>query len=235
MQIPYTLVRRRRKSVGIAVSAKKGVVVSAPSWVSLRVIGEILEEKREWILAKQREIEEAQALVRSKTLDEGELYLYRGREYPLRLIPGEWGRKSRVEFDGITLAVFYPSDESSPGCCIARLLRSFYMKEAERVLCERVDYFSHIMGIRPSGLSLRDQKTRWGSCSSKGRISFNWRLILASPEVLDYVVVHEMTHLFEMNHSKRFWDRVEKVFPGFRHSRDWIKKNGASLRMDLSG
>jgi len=100
---------------------------------------------------------------------------------------------------------------------------------ALRVLPERCRYFAGVMGVRYGRITIRNQKTRWGSCSSGGNLNFNCLLMLAPPEVRDYVVVHELAHLKEMNHSPRFWKEVEKVLPDYRQRLLWLKKNGPEL------
>ena len=100
---------------------------------------------------------------------------------------------------------------------------------ALRVLPERCRYFAGIMGVSYGRITIRNQKTRWGSCSSKGNLNFNCLLMLAPPEIRDYVVVHELAHRKEMNHSPRFWKEVEKVLPDYRQRVSWLKKNGPEL------
>ncbi len=100
---------------------------------------------------------------------------------------------------------------------------------ALRVLPERCRYFAGIMGVSYGRITIRNQKTRWGSCSSRGNLNFNCLLMLAPPEVRDYVVVHELAHRKEMNHSPRFWKEVEKVLPDYRRRLLWLKKNGPEL------
>jgi predicted metal-dependent hydrolase len=89
------------------------------------------------------------------------------------------------------------------------------------------------MGVRPASLTIRNQKSRWGSCSTRGTLSFNWRLIMAPPEVLDYVVVHELAHMMEHNHSKAFWALVAKYCPDYLAHRNWLKQNQAAMWPDL--
>lgn len=100
---------------------------------------------------------------------------------------------------------------------------------AGKVLQERVAFFAELMGVDYGRITVRDQRTRWGSCSVKGNLNFNWRLILAPGEVLDYVVVHELAHRREMNHSDRFWRFVEVVMPDYQWRRAWLKTNGSEL------
>ena len=101
--------------------------------------------------------------------------------------------------------------------------------KALEVIPMRVEYFANIMGVTYGNITIRNQKTRWGSCSSEKNLNFNWKLILAPPEVLDYVVVHELCHLKEMNHSKAFWDEVGKVMPEYETYKLWLKENGWKL------
>ncbi|MBO5095030.1 MAG: M48 family metallopeptidase [Lachnospiraceae bacterium] len=108
-------------------------------------------------------------------------------------------------------------------------LEARYRKAAREYITARVAYYEPIIGVTHTRLSIRDQKTRWGSCSSRGGLNFNWRLMLAPPRVLDYVVVHELCHRKEMNHSKAFWHAVETVLPDYRELRKWLRENGNTL------
>lgn len=100
---------------------------------------------------------------------------------------------------------------------------------ALEIIPGRCRYYAGIMGVSYGRITIRNQKTRWGSCSSKGNLNFNCLLMLAPPEILDYVVVHELAHRKEMNHSPRFWKEVEKVLPDYRKRVSWLKKNGPAL------
>lgn len=104
-----------------------------------------------------------------------------------------------------------------------------FRKQAAVIFAERTAYFANIMGVEYGGITIREQKTRWGSCSSKRNLNFNWKLVLAPRNVLDYVVVHELCHLIEMNHSPRFWAQVENVLPDYRYERKWLKDHGWML------
>lgn len=101
--------------------------------------------------------------------------------------------------------------------------------EALKVIPERVEYFAKVIGVTYGKITVRNQKTRWGSCSSKGNLNFNCLLMLAPPEVLDYVVVHELCHRKQMNHSKAFWLEVEKVLPDYKEVRKWLKEEGSQM------
>lgn len=105
-----------------------------------------------------------------------------------------------------------------------------YQRQAAEKIAQKVAYYGELMEVTCGRITIRDQKTRWGSCSTKGNLNFNWRLILAPEEVLDYVVVHELAHRKEMNHSERFWREVEKILPDYRSRRLWLKQNGSILQ-----
>ena len=107
--------------------------------------------------------------------------------------------------------------------------RARYIKIARDIFTRKTEYYARIMGVSYGRISIREQKTRWGSCSSQGNLNFNWRLIFAPENVLDYVVVHELAHRKEMNHSKAFYAIVESVLPDYRVSRKWLRDNGDRL------
>ena len=106
-----------------------------------------------------------------------------------------------------------------------------YREAAKEYIPKRVDYYIQFTGGTYERITIRDQKTRWGSCSSRGTLSFNWRLMLAPPSILDYVVVHELCHLTHMNHSREFWQAVEYVLPEYKQCRKWLREHGDELRL----
>jgi predicted metal-dependent hydrolase len=110
-----------------------------------------------------------------------------------------------------------------------RRLKDWLVKEAQADLDGHVQHYARRLGLRPKRLSLRDQSSRWGSCSSTGVLSFSWRLILAPPHVLEYVTVHEVAHLAEMNHGPRFWALVKRAMPMFESAQNWLKTDGFDL------
>ncbi len=102
-------------------------------------------------------------------------------------------------------------------------------QKAREILSSSVEYWSSQMGVRYGRIAIREQRTRWGSCSQKGNLNFNWKLVLAPPEVRDYVVIHELCHLSHLNHSKEFWARVGKFCPEYKIQRRWLRENGHTL------
>lgn len=109
--------------------------------------------------------------------------------------------------------------------------RAAGIRKARDCITKRAAYYAGILHVTYGQITIRDQKSRWGSCSSQGNLNFTWKLILAPPEVLDYVVVHELCHRLEMNHSAAFWNQVEKVMPDYKVRRQWLKENGWLLEL----
>ena len=106
-----------------------------------------------------------------------------------------------------------------------------YRQAAKEYFPKRAEYYAGILGVTYERIRIAGQKTRWGSCSRSGTLSFNWKLMLARPMVLDYVVVHELCHIKEMNHSPRFWKLVEEIMPDYKEYRKWLKENGNTLQL----
>lgn len=127
----------------------------------------------------------------------------------------------RIEADRLIL----PMRRAAPG----RRIEAFLKHNARNRISGQVDHYAAQVGKPVHRITLRDTRSRWGSCSQDGRLMFSWRLILAPPEVLSYVVAHEVAHLVEMNHSKAFWQVVERIYPDWRTQRDWLRQHGPEL------
>ncbi len=120
----------------------------------------------------------------------------------------------------------------SPAEGVGSALERWYRRAARREIAPRLDVATRAAGTRYSGLAIRGQRTRWASCSATGRMSFNWRLLLAPAPILDYVVWHEVCHLEVMDHSSRFWSLLGDRWPGYREDREWLRRNGSTLVLD---
>lgn len=152
--------------------------------------------------------------------------LYRGRGYKIRVHVDTNRRRPRVELAGDELLLHTPRTEEA---CLQEAMEGWLIRQAHMIFPVRVMYFQQMTGGRVNRIHIKDQKTRWGSCSSKCNLNFNWRLVMAPPEVLDYVVVHELCHLTHMNHSRDFWGLVGQVMPEYKERRRWLRENGSLL------
>jgi predicted metal-dependent hydrolase len=212
--IPYTVRRSQRaRRVRVNVHAHEGVEVVLPVREPERAAAAAVSELRPWIERRLREAREVRARVAAR---EGTVP-YLG--VPLTLVP-ERGR-TRAHRRGERLLV--PAEE--PRAAIER----FYRRAARGEVAARLDRATALTGRAYSGLEIRAQRTRWASCSPNGRMSFNWRLLLAPERILEYVIWHEVCHLEVLDHSRRFWSLLERRWPDYRRDRDWLRRYGATL------
>lgn len=149
-------------------------------------------------------------------------YLYLGKEYSVEI------RQNKINLIELEDKLYIASSSEK---YIKIYLESWYKQQARKVIIERVQLYSAYSGLRFNSISLSSATTRWGSCSSQKNLNFNWKLIMAPLEVIDYVVSHELAHLEELNHSKDFWEKVRKMFPIYRQYRTWLKRHGHTLNI----
>lgn len=207
-------VSRRRRSVGLTITDTGDLVVHAPQGLSREVIHRVIAKNRAWIDHKQAECQKA--LNRLKT---GEVY-YLGQAFRLQLTTRE-PAGIRVVQDVFHLALENPQADPWPQ------LQDWYRQEAAALLTEKVRYFAHCMELAPPRLEVRNWRRRWGECRAYGRLRFNWRLVLLPPEIMDYVVVHELAHLIVPGHNPEFWRQVGRYLPDYAERRRWLKVYGS--------
>lgn len=182
---------------------------------------EFLKENAAWVVEKQRSYDTHRAQIPDRTFEAGEHFPYLGDDRELVVEPC---RTHEVCEDVIRLRQS-AVDQSS----VKQVLANFYRGRAREYLTDRVDHYAECMGVDYENLELRNQRTRWGSCSTAGTISLNWRLVMAPPEVIDYLVVHELAHLTEQHHGRAFWRRVREHVPDYKESAQWLEENSVKL------
>jgi predicted metal-dependent hydrolase len=206
----------RARRVRVRVDPRDGAVeVVLPRRAAAREAASAVVELRGWIARRRAEVARAQARVAAR----GGTVPYLGVDLELR---PEVGR-TRVHRRGDVLLV--PEDEGAARAALER----WYRRQARIEITPRLDAAAAAAGRRYTRLTIRDQRTRWGSCSSAGAMSFNWRLLLAPEAVLEYVVRHEAAHLAVMDHSPRFWAVMARLMPGYEVPRRWLRDHGATL------
>jgi predicted metal-dependent hydrolase len=213
----YTVRRSdRARRVRVRVDPRSGEVeVVLPRRAAAREAAGAVVELRGWIARRRAEVALAQARVAAR---DGTVP-YLGVDLLLRAEPG----RTRVHRRGDVLLV--PADEATAHAAIER----WYRRQARAEIAPRLDAAAAALGESYTKLTIRDQRTRWGSCSSSGAMSFNWRLLLAPDAVLEYVVRHEACHLAVMDHSPRFWGLMGRLMPGYEVPRRWLRDHGATL------
>ena len=219
--VPYELIRSHRKTVSIIVHRDGRVVVRAPLRLPEPLIREFVVSKSDWIRAKQAEL--ARQAPSGKRFEAGELFHFLGKTYPLAVSPSQ---RSLLTFSD--RFILSPAAVSRAHQVFMR----WYKARAAEIIPARVKTLADKFGFSYQRIRISSARTRWGSCSTRGTISISWRLVMAPPEVLDYVIVHELAHLKEHNHSRAFWAQVEAMMPDYRARRDWLKKNGHHLALD---
>ena len=234
-QIPFEIVYSDRRKT-VAIQIKQGQIrVLAPKSFSNRALHALLEKRRGWIERKVKEhAERPETPVRSYV--EGETFLFRGDLHTLKIIPCQSEAQARsssqrVSHDKGMLYALCPEFQTDER-------RSFFMKwglwqwyqgQAELYFREKTKLYAGRIGVSVQSIEIKEYKARWGACSCRGEITYNWRLIMAPDFVIDYVIVHELCHILEHNHSKAFWFHVAQHFPAYLEAKQWLKKNGGSL------
>ncbi|NQU82569.1 MAG: M48 family metallopeptidase [Parcubacteria group bacterium] len=214
------IIRSRRRTLALIVTADATLVVRAPLRVSLKYINNFVLKKQNWIKAKQQQVNENGGPVRSKEFIDGESFLYLGEIYRLKIEDCD-----RIE---LSQSLLFPKRYllDAKGKMI-----EWYKDMARETIKARADIYSRSTGWEYKTIKITSAQTRWGSCSPKGSINFPWRLVMAPINAIDYVVVHELAHIHEKNHSARFWNKVETVLPDYKQRELWLKENRKFLNL----
>lgn len=223
MSFQYEVKRRpRRRSVGIQISREGKVYVLAPLGIRLSEIETMVKSRSEWVEKHLYRLKEKQNTVVEKHFEEGEAYFYLGKEYTLKFSASI---EERVRLQDNEIIIWFSEKDSATRRQKAKLqLHAWYQKQAFAYLEERVRWFSNVMNLHPKGIQVKTVQTKWGSCNLKKILFFNWKLILVSAELIDYVVVHELAHLKHFNHSSAFWNEVEKIIPDYKIRRRQLRQ-----------
>jgi len=201
--------------------------VRVPEHVGDERVAAFLQRKRPWIRSKVAEIQLLPPH-RNKELVSGESFPYLGRHYRLKI---QEGHQVGVCLSGGYLkATIRPTEQGEQReARIQQYLQNWYRSRALERLQEKANRYCQQIGVTPTGVSVRNFKSRWGSCDKKGQVIFNWNIIKAPHPIADYVVVHELCHLIHPNHSKEFWQLVGRYDPAYAEHRQWLKEEGVGL------
>ncbi len=222
-RLSYQLIRsrKRRKTISLHIKEDGKIVVYAPYRTPKWEIEKFFNEKESWIVEKrsekERSIKEAE-----KAFISGEKFLFLGELYPLEIQGNNKEPPLKLSFGKFVLDKNHIEEARD-------LFIKWYKEEAKERIIGRIDYYSKRLQLFPKGVKITSAKYRWGSCSRDDRLSFSWRMIMASFSIIDYILIHELVHIKEKNHSKRFWNYLESVHPDYKKHRLWLKENGSSL------
>lgn len=238
---PYQLTRSKRKSISIVIENDGSIQVKAPDWLPKYKIDQFIQQKEKWIRERRSELERIEKERHIHTFQEGDSFLFLGAQYQLSFQRNKREKKQPkgdvMLLPQEKLLILFGAEQKREE--VRRRIEEWYLSQAKKIFPERTAYYEPQVSkaaaavgrpiIPVNRIVIRNQKTRWGSCSSKGNLNFNWRLLMAPMEVLDYVVVHELCHLVYMNHSRQFWQMAEQVLPGAGQYWKWLKTNHTYL------
>jgi predicted metal-dependent hydrolase len=213
----------RKKSASVQLDGNL-VKVSVPQTLSDKRVRDLITQRTPWIKSKLRELSERPKF-KPKEYVSGETFPYLGKNYRLKVLQGD-DCLVRLK-NGRFIATISNSDE--PQSLVQELLSEWYRNHAEMRLREKTERLAKIVDVAPRSVAIKTYKSRWGSCSARGDITYNWKIILAPHRIVDYVVIHELCHLIEHNHSNRYWKHVERYVPNWRDCKDWLHKNAVSV------
>ena len=217
---------RKRKTLVIQMEPMEKILVLSPIGLSEEYIIEKVLSKGKWILKKLAAFKEAGPLPLKKQLVSGELFLYLGKNYKLHVLLNRNIVRPKIELVQNNIFIFSPLKDQE---ILRAALQKWYKKEASKIISQRIEYFKKILMVKPSQIKIKEQQRRWGSCSSKGSIYFNWRIIMAPQQIIDYIIVHEMAHLIHRNHSPLFYKLIESVLPDYKARKKWLQDFGIKL------
>lgn len=214
----YKIIRSKRKTIALQVNSDATLTVKIPYGVSMGYVERFIEEKRTWIEKKQAQFSEQKAKHKPKQYVNGEEFLFAGKPYLLEIIPGSTARIALTPDGKLRI---------TEKCLDApkHYIEWFYKQFAKRHITARTKEIAEVLGYKYASVKINSAKTRWGSCSMRGNLNFSWRLVIMPPEMIDYVIVHELVHLEIKDHSKRFYARMSELMPDHKRKEKWLKVN----------
>jgi len=217
------VIRSNRKTFSLEIKPNGQLIVRAPKSATKAQIIDVVSKKSTWIKKTQSRLVKQYTDLEPKTFSQGESFWYLGEQYPLRLTKRQ---RPVLTLDG----AFYLSKSAQHRA--KKVFIEWYREETRTITHDLIKNYCRQYHFKVHQVRITSARTRWGSCSGKDNLNFTYRLSMAPLQVIDYVVVHELVHLKHRDHSKRFWEAVAEIKPGYRQERDWLKKNGLYLTLD---
>jgi hypothetical protein len=217
------IIRTKRRTIALIVQRDGRLVVRAPMKAKDDAIRALVEKKAEWIKVKQELVKAIYPPYVSKEFVNGEGFWYLGQIYRLEIVDAQ---RPALTLNGN----FQLTSSALPKA--ARVFEYWYREQALQVISKRTKWYAENHGSTYNLVKITSARTRWGSCSAKGTLSFAWRLVMAPVPVIDYVVVHELIHMQEKNHSREFWGKVRVIIPDYKQRIEWLDRNGHILNLE---
>ena len=215
---PHKIIKSKRRTLSLSINENAELIVRAPNQISNKKIEEFIIEKSKWI-NKNKNLMQSRI---NEMNDSDSDYLFLGNIYPLIKV---YENPNKIDFNGTE---FITSIENQGK--FKASLKSWYKIKFKEIAIPRLNYFSDKYNLKINQVRFKNQKTLWGSCSSKNNINLNYLLVMAPMLVIDYVIIHELVHTVHKNHSENFWNAVEAIMPDYKKAKKWLNKNGYKLR-----
>jgi predicted metal-dependent hydrolase len=213
---PHKIIKSKRKTLSLSINENAELIVRAPNQISNKKIEEFIIEKSKWI-NKNKNLMQS----RINEMNDSD-YLFLGNIYPLIKV---YENPNKIDFNGTEFITSIENKDKFKSS-----LKSWYKIKFKEIAIPRLNYFSDKYNLKINQVRFKNQKTLWGSCSSKNNINLNYLLVMAPMIVIDYVIIHELVHTVHKNHSENFWNAVEAIMPDYKKAKKWLNKNGYKLR-----
>ena len=215
---PHKIIKSKRKTLSLSINENAELIVRAPNQISNKKIEEFIIEKSKWI-NKNKNLMQSRI---NEMNDSDSDYLFLGNIYPLIKVNEN---PNKIDFNGTEFITSIENQDKFKSS-----LKSWYKIKFKEIAIPRLNYFSDKYNLKINQVRFKNQKTLWGSCSSKNNINLNYLLVMAPMIVIDYVIIHELVHTVHKNHSENFWNAVEAIMPDYKKAKKWLNKNGYKLR-----
>lgn len=226
--IEFEVEYRHRKSLSIEINPPDKILVISPKGLDVDKIKEVVHSKGKWIVQKLYEFKDMEYVPFKRDFVSGEAFMYLGRNYSTQILVDATLKKPEVK---LYHGKFYIKTPVKDQEVMKKTMIEWYREKCEKKIQERIEFYKYKIGREPRSIKIKEQKKRWGSCTSKKTIYINSRISMAKVDVIDYIIVHEFSHLVHMNHSKDFYNLVEEILPDFRKSEKWLKENSYKLTL----
>ena len=218
---PELIVRTNRRSLSLNINNQGELIVKAPKRMDIDLILSFIKQKEDWINMKQKMMKER--LMKNSKILKGESYLFCGKEYKTVYVD----KQKEVDINGDTFVIPTKDSMEKEIYCI----KKWYIGTTKQILQMRVNYFANLMQVNYDSIGIDNSKNKWGSCAKSGTIKFNLRLSMLPHKVIDYIIIHELSHLIEFNHSKTFYEIVGGIMPDWKVQRNKLKEYGYLLQL----
>ena len=218
----------KRKTMEIAIEPPDKIIVTAPEGTTEEVILQKVKQKANWLITKMFTFRNMMTQKIQREFVSGESFMYLGRNYSMQIRIDQTINKPVVK---LLRGKFYVTAASKDEDAIKQAMEVWYRQKAEEQIKARLKYYAPYFSKQPTAIKIKEQKKRWGSCSSKNELYFNWRSVMAKAPALDYIIVHEMCHLTHKDHSKAFWQQLSMIMPDYEIRKEWLRNYG--INMDL--